>query len=181
MLIRSNSVSVQWAGLGPELLLRLDRRASEPLRVQLESEVREAIRAGRRAAAVIARAGAGARRLARVGARGLRAAPGRGLSHEPRRLRHEGGGCRACAASARGAGCAAAALRGEFSPRHPRSGQLSGSPLDLGVNLGLDDGSSMAGPGRLDRCSAEPKPGSSGTKLAAARNPARPVALAAAA
>jgi hypothetical protein len=59
--------------------------------------------------------------------------------------------------------------------------RLSGSPLDLGVNLGLDDGSSMAGPGRLDRCSAEPKPGSSGTKLAAARNPARPVALAAAA
>jgi GntR family transcriptional regulator / MocR family aminotransferase len=50
MLIRSNSVSVQWAGLGPELLLRLDRRASEPLRVQLESEVREAIRAGRLAA-----------------------------------------------------------------------------------------------------------------------------------
>jgi GntR family transcriptional regulator / MocR family aminotransferase len=43
-------VSVQWAGLGPELLLRLERDAPEPLRVQLERELREAIRAGRLAA-----------------------------------------------------------------------------------------------------------------------------------
>ncbi len=40
-------MSVQWAGLAPELFLRLDRGSSEPLRVQLESELREAIRAGR--------------------------------------------------------------------------------------------------------------------------------------
>jgi GntR family transcriptional regulator/MocR family aminotransferase len=40
-------VSIQWAGLGPELLLRLDRERSEPLRAQLERELREAIRLGR--------------------------------------------------------------------------------------------------------------------------------------
>jgi GntR family transcriptional regulator/MocR family aminotransferase len=40
-------VSIQWAGLGPELLLRLDRERDEPLRVQLERELRDAIRSGR--------------------------------------------------------------------------------------------------------------------------------------
>ena len=40
-------MSIQWAGLGPELLLRLDRQLSEPLRAQLERELREAIRLGR--------------------------------------------------------------------------------------------------------------------------------------
>ena len=40
-------MSIQWAGLGPELLLRLDRDAGEPLRVQLERELRDAIRSGR--------------------------------------------------------------------------------------------------------------------------------------
>jgi GntR family transcriptional regulator / MocR family aminotransferase len=38
---------VEWSGLGPELLLVLDRRAAEPLRSQLERRVREAIRSGR--------------------------------------------------------------------------------------------------------------------------------------
>src|SRR5579859_3166031 len=37
---------IEWAGLGPEVLLRLDRDAGEPLRVQLERELREAIRSG---------------------------------------------------------------------------------------------------------------------------------------
>ena len=41
---------VEWAGLGPELLLALDRSRAEPLRVQLERELREAIRSGRLAA-----------------------------------------------------------------------------------------------------------------------------------
>jgi GntR family transcriptional regulator / MocR family aminotransferase len=41
---------VEWAGLGPELLLRLDRERPEPLRSQLERELREAIRSGRLAA-----------------------------------------------------------------------------------------------------------------------------------
>jgi GntR family transcriptional regulator/MocR family aminotransferase len=41
---------VEWAGLGPELLLALDRSLAEPLRVQLERELREAIRSGRLAA-----------------------------------------------------------------------------------------------------------------------------------
>ena len=45
--LRSNSMSIQWAGLGPELLLRLDRGLAEPLRSQLERELRDAIRAGR--------------------------------------------------------------------------------------------------------------------------------------
>jgi GntR family transcriptional regulator / MocR family aminotransferase len=43
-------VAIQWAGLGPELLLRLDRSLPDPLRVQLERELREAIRSGRLAA-----------------------------------------------------------------------------------------------------------------------------------
>jgi GntR family transcriptional regulator / MocR family aminotransferase len=40
-------VSIQWAGLGPELLLRLDRTLPEPLGSQLEGGLREAIRSGR--------------------------------------------------------------------------------------------------------------------------------------
>ena len=40
-------MSVEWTGLGPELLLRLDRDAPQPLRVQLEGELRDAIREGR--------------------------------------------------------------------------------------------------------------------------------------
>jgi GntR family transcriptional regulator / MocR family aminotransferase len=43
-------MAVQWSGLGPELLLRLDRASSEPLRSQLERELREAIRSHRLAA-----------------------------------------------------------------------------------------------------------------------------------
>jgi GntR family transcriptional regulator / MocR family aminotransferase len=38
---------IQWAGLGPELILPLDRGRSEPLRSQLEAGLREAIRSGR--------------------------------------------------------------------------------------------------------------------------------------
>ena len=38
---------VEWAGLSPEVLLRLDRTVVEPLRSQLERELREAIRTGR--------------------------------------------------------------------------------------------------------------------------------------
>jgi GntR family transcriptional regulator / MocR family aminotransferase len=40
-------VAIQWAGLGPELLLRLDRGAGETLGGQLQRELREAIRSGR--------------------------------------------------------------------------------------------------------------------------------------
>jgi GntR family transcriptional regulator / MocR family aminotransferase len=40
-------MTIQWSGLGPELLLRLDRDAGQPLRSQLETGVREAIRSGR--------------------------------------------------------------------------------------------------------------------------------------
>src|SRR5215472_2769044 len=46
-LIRSNIMVIQWSGLGPELLLRLDRSSGEPLRTQLETGLREAIRSGR--------------------------------------------------------------------------------------------------------------------------------------
>jgi GntR family transcriptional regulator / MocR family aminotransferase len=38
---------IEWAGLGPDVLLTLDRSRPEPLRVQLERELREAIRSGR--------------------------------------------------------------------------------------------------------------------------------------
>jgi GntR family transcriptional regulator / MocR family aminotransferase len=40
-------MAIQWSGLGPELLLRLDRGGAQPLRAQLESGLREAIRSGR--------------------------------------------------------------------------------------------------------------------------------------
>jgi GntR family transcriptional regulator / MocR family aminotransferase len=40
-------MAIQWSGLGPELLLRLDRGSGQPLRAQLETGLREAIRDGR--------------------------------------------------------------------------------------------------------------------------------------
>lgn len=40
-------MAVQWAGLGPELLVRLDREAKEGLGAQLQRELRDAIRSGR--------------------------------------------------------------------------------------------------------------------------------------
>jgi len=40
-------MAIQWSGLGPELLLRLDRDSDQPLRFQLETGLRDAIRDGR--------------------------------------------------------------------------------------------------------------------------------------
>ena len=40
-------MTVEWAGLGPELLVRLDREGDEPLTAQLEGALRDAIRTGR--------------------------------------------------------------------------------------------------------------------------------------
>jgi DNA-binding transcriptional regulator YhcF (GntR family) len=40
-------MTIEWTGLGPDLLLHLDRDAAEPLRTQLERELRDAIRGGR--------------------------------------------------------------------------------------------------------------------------------------
>jgi GntR family transcriptional regulator/MocR family aminotransferase len=40
-------MAIQWSGLGPDLLLRLDRGSGRSLRSQLETGLREAIRAGR--------------------------------------------------------------------------------------------------------------------------------------
>src|SRR5215467_765928 len=40
-------MAIQWSGLGPELLLHLDRGTGQPLRSQLEEGLREAIRSGR--------------------------------------------------------------------------------------------------------------------------------------
>jgi GntR family transcriptional regulator/MocR family aminotransferase len=40
-------MAIQWAGLSPELLIRLDRTSGLPLRAQLEGSLREAIRGGR--------------------------------------------------------------------------------------------------------------------------------------
>jgi GntR family transcriptional regulator/MocR family aminotransferase len=40
-------VAIEWSGLSPELLLRLDRDSGQPLRSQLEAGLREAIRNGR--------------------------------------------------------------------------------------------------------------------------------------
>jgi GntR family transcriptional regulator/MocR family aminotransferase len=40
-------MAIEWSGLSPGLLLRLDRSAEQPLHAQLEAGLREAIRAGR--------------------------------------------------------------------------------------------------------------------------------------
>jgi GntR family transcriptional regulator/MocR family aminotransferase len=40
-------MAIEWSGLGPELLVRLDRSVPQPLRAQLETSLREAIRDGR--------------------------------------------------------------------------------------------------------------------------------------
>ena len=40
-------MAIQWSGLGPELLLRLERGSGQPLRAQLETGLREAIRSVR--------------------------------------------------------------------------------------------------------------------------------------
>ncbi|MGH9249324.1 MAG: PLP-dependent aminotransferase family protein [Acidimicrobiales bacterium] len=40
-------MTIQWTGLGPELLLPLDRNHADPLRVQIERGLRDAIRTGR--------------------------------------------------------------------------------------------------------------------------------------
>src|ERR1700728_5288408 len=40
-------MAIEWSGLSPGLLVRLDRAASQPLRAQLEASLREAIRGGR--------------------------------------------------------------------------------------------------------------------------------------
>jgi GntR family transcriptional regulator/MocR family aminotransferase len=39
-------MTIEWSGLGPELLVRLDRAAGQPLRAQLEASLRRAIRDG---------------------------------------------------------------------------------------------------------------------------------------
>jgi len=40
-------MTIQWSGLGPELLLSMDRAGGRPLRSQLETALRDAIRTGR--------------------------------------------------------------------------------------------------------------------------------------
>src|SRR5215472_6440367 len=40
-------MAIQWSGLGPELLVQLDRGGGQPLRSQLEAGLRDAIRSGR--------------------------------------------------------------------------------------------------------------------------------------
>src|SRR5580658_3805748 len=47
MLVRSDFMAIEWSGLSPGLLVRLDRAASQPLRAQLEASLRQAIRGGR--------------------------------------------------------------------------------------------------------------------------------------
>src|SRR5215470_7167221 len=45
--VRSNSMAIEWTGLGPGIFLRLDRQLREPLGRQLQRELRDAIRSGR--------------------------------------------------------------------------------------------------------------------------------------
>ena len=55
-------MAIEWSGLSPELLVRLDRSAGQSLRTQLEASLREAIRGGRlrRPGTAAGLAGAGA-------------------------------------------------------------------------------------------------------------------------
>src|ERR1700728_149409 len=46
-LVRSDFMAIEWSGLSPDLLVRLDRSARLPLRAQREASLREAIRGGR--------------------------------------------------------------------------------------------------------------------------------------
>ncbi len=132
-------MSIEWAGLGPELLLALDRTRAEPLRVQLERELRggDPVRqAGRRRTApVVAGAGRGARDLARAGARVLQPAPGRGLSDVTHGFGDAGRGGRTRAGARRRGGRAltragadrsgaGAAARGGLPSRRPRPHEL---------------------------------------------------------
>ena len=45
--VGSIPVAIEWTGFSPELLVPLDRNLAEPLRSQLESGLRDAIRSGR--------------------------------------------------------------------------------------------------------------------------------------
>lgn len=49
-MVWSTFVAVEWSTSGPALLLELDRTAPTPLRVQLEGQLRDAVRTGRLAA-----------------------------------------------------------------------------------------------------------------------------------
>src|ERR1700678_3042605 len=40
-------MAIEWSGLSPELLVRVDRSSGRPLRSQLEAGLRDAIRSGR--------------------------------------------------------------------------------------------------------------------------------------
>ena len=64
-------MAIEWSGLSPELLVRLDRSASEPLRTQLEASLREAIREGRLRARGTAAILAGAGRVSSASPRGM--------------------------------------------------------------------------------------------------------------
>lgn len=46
-IVRSNLMAIEWTGLGPGILLRLDRQCQQPLGMQLQRELRDAIRSGR--------------------------------------------------------------------------------------------------------------------------------------
>ena len=89
---------IEWAGLGPELLLTLDRdarrAAAGPARARAArgDPLRPAGR--RRTAPVVPGDGRRARDLARAGARVLQPAPGGGVPHVADRFGHAGrGGC----------------------------------------------------------------------------------------
>ena len=87
-------MAIEWSGLSPELLVRLDRSARQPLRAQLEASLREAIRGGRLRAGE--RLPSSRELAAALGvSRGMvqdcyGAAAGRGVPDQPDRVRHPG-------------------------------------------------------------------------------------------
>ena len=111
-------MSIQWAGLAPELMLAFGPRREQPLGAQLESELRDAIRSGRLA---VGERLPSSRELAReLGvSRGLvqecyAPAAGRGLPQRENRVGHAGGRAareRRTAAPPPSPGSAAAARR----------------------------------------------------------------------
>ena len=126
-------MAIEWSGLSPELLVRLDRSASQPLRAQLEASLREAIRGGRLRAGErlpssreLAR---DARRLPRHGAGLLRAAAGRGIPDQPHRVRHPGRRHQRPAQPA----TSPRPARPWSRPRRPRRPPASGTAADRGL------------------------------------------------
>jgi len=136
-------MAIEWAGLSPGLLVRLDRSAGQPLRAQLEAGLREAIRDGR------LRAGErlpSSRELARAlgVSRGMVQECYAQLLAEGYLTSHTGSATRVAALGGQAADDQAVAGPAGVSPAAPPPARRpSGSPLIADFQHGLPDLSSF--------------------------------------